>query len=125
MRQGDPLSPILFNMAADCLTRIVRKAQDNNLVIGLAENLITKGVAILQYVDDAIVCLKDDDEVMARTRNVKLLLYLYELMSGLKINSSKSEVILINGDSRKLQIVEIFNCQLGDFPIKYLAGCPC
>jgi hypothetical protein len=40
VRQGDPFSPILFNIAADCLTRVVRKAHENNLIIGLAENLI-------------------------------------------------------------------------------------
>jgi hypothetical protein len=48
---------------------------------------MTGGVAILQYVDDTIFCLKDD---MDNARNVKLLLYLYEMMSGLKINFTKS-----------------------------------
>jgi hypothetical protein len=42
-------------------------------------------------------------------------------MSGLKINFNKSEVILINGDERKnIQIAELFNCEIGIFPIKYL-----
>ena len=98
MRQGDPLSPILFNFVADCLSRMFRKAQRNNLICGLADNLIEKGVVALQYADDTIVCLKDDLEV---ARNMKLLLYLYEMMSGLRINFAKSEVILINGDEGK------------------------
>jgi len=59
VRQGDPLSPILFNFVADCLSRMVRKAQHSNLIIGLADNLIPRGVAILQYADDTIICLKD------------------------------------------------------------------
>jgi len=42
-------------------------------------------------------------------------------MSGLKINFSKSEVILINGDNdMKLTYMEMFNCQGGEFPIRYL-----
>jgi hypothetical protein len=98
VRQGDPLSPILFNMAADCLTRMVRKAQENNLIIGLADKLIPKGVAILQYADDTIICLKNDDEV---ARNMKLLPFLYKIMSGLKINFNKSEVIIILGDEER------------------------
>ena len=54
-------------------------------------------------------------------RNMKLLLYLYEMMSGLKINFSKSEVLLTHGDQDKsLSYVGIFNCQVGSFPIRYL-----
>jgi len=44
------------------------------------------------------------------TRNMKLMLYLYERLSGLKINFAKSEVILINGDDTKcIQYTNMFN----------------
>lgn len=118
VRQGDPLSPILFNFVADCLTRMVLMAQNNGLITGLADNLIPNGVAILQYADDTILCLENNLE---KARNVKLLLYMYELISGLKINFLKSEVVLINGDDIiSREYAEIFNCQVGLFPIKYL-----
>ena len=83
VRQGDPLSPILFNFVDDCLTRMINRAQHNGLMTGLASNLIDGGVAVLQYADDTIICLKNDLE---GARNMKLLLYWYEIMSGLKIN---------------------------------------
>jgi hypothetical protein len=52
---------------------------------------------------------------------MKLLLYLYEMMAGLKINFTKSEVILINGGEEEcLQMADLFNFQIGSFPIKYL-----
>jgi hypothetical protein len=42
-------------------------------------------------------------------------------MAGLKINFTKSEVILINGDDdRRVQLADTFNCKIGFFPIKYL-----
>jgi hypothetical protein len=41
---------------------MVHKAQENNLIVGLAENLIPKGVAILQYADNTILCQKYDPE---------------------------------------------------------------
>jgi hypothetical protein len=92
VRQGDPLSPILFNMVAHCLTRMVMKAQQSALVTRLIPHLIDSGIAILQYADDTVMCLQDD---IGKARNVKLLLYIYEQLSGLKINFDKSEIILV------------------------------
>jgi hypothetical protein len=34
VRQEDPLSPLLFNIAADGLTLMVKKAQDEGLIKG-------------------------------------------------------------------------------------------
>jgi hypothetical protein len=62
---------LLFNFAADVLTRMVASVQQNSLVNGLAENLVDNGVAIL----------------------------LFEQMSGLKINFDKSEIVLVGGDN--------------------------
>jgi hypothetical protein len=56
-----------------------------------------------------------------KDRYVKLLLYLYEQMSGLKINFLKSEILLIGGDNELTSTyADIFNCQVGCFPVKYL-----
>jgi hypothetical protein len=117
-RQGDLLSPILFNFAVDCLTGMVIRAQQNLLIIGLVSHLIPRGVAILQYTDDTIVCLEHSLE---GARNMKLLSYLFEQMVGLKINFDKSEVLMISGD-RELVVAyeEIFNCNTNEFPLKYL-----
>jgi hypothetical protein len=118
VRQGDPLYPLLFNFVAACLTRMVLKAQINDRITGLIDNLIPKGVAILQYANDTIMCLENNVE---NARNVKIILYIYEQMSGLKINFEKSEVLLIGDDNTlALQCANIFNCQIGLFPLKYL-----
>ena len=107
-----------FNFIADYLARLVRHAQHNGMLTGLADHLVPQGVVILQYADGIIICLKED---MDKARNMKLLLYIYELMSGLKINFTKSEVIMLNGDTdAELAYADLFNCQTGSFPIKYL-----
>jgi hypothetical protein len=42
-------------------------------------------------------------------------------MSGLKINVTKSEVVVINGDDKMAkEYAEIFNRQIGSFTVKYL-----
>jgi hypothetical protein len=61
-------------------------------VMGLVGNFIPKGIAILQYVDDTIMCLDHDVE---KARNVKLLLYVFEQLSGMKINFDKNELLLL------------------------------
>ncbi len=53
LRQGDPLSPLLFNLAAEALTLLVKRAEENSLIEGLGINDENK-VAILQYADDTI-----------------------------------------------------------------------
>jgi hypothetical protein len=55
---------------ADGLTRMILKAQSNDLLCGLIEHIIDKGVAVLQYADDTIICLKHNIE---GARNLKML----------------------------------------------------
>jgi len=118
VRQGDPLSPLLFNLAADALAKMIQQAQKNDLIQGLVPDYVDKGIAILQYADDTILCLQDEDDT---AQNMKLLLYLYEQLSGLKINFEKSEVLMISQDEGKsLRYAELFNCAVGQWPMKYL-----
>lgn len=109
VRQGDPLSPFLFNIAADVLAKMIGMAQNDHLVKGLFPEYVDNGVAILQYADDTILCLQDIENAI----NMKLLLYLYEEMSGLKINFMKIEIIMVSQES------EMFNCSIGAWPIKH------
>ena len=118
VRQGDPVSPFLFNIVVECLCKMVLQAQKNNLVVEFAPDLVEKGVAILQYADDTIFCIDHDLE---KDVNMKLLLYIFELMSGLKINFQKSEILCVGGDDETLKAyADIFGCQIGHFPMKYL-----
>jgi hypothetical protein len=49
---------------------------------------------------------------------MKLLIYMFEQLSSLKINFDKSEVLMIGGDDNMaLRYAEIFNCQLNVFPV--------
>lgn len=69
VRQGDPLSPLLFNLAADALAKMIQQAQRSGLVKGLVPEYIEHGLAIRQYADDTILCMQDDDE---SAQNMKL-----------------------------------------------------
>jgi hypothetical protein len=110
-------------MAANSLAKMINLAQQNGLITGLAGNLIHQGVAVLQYADDTILLIQDDAQ---QAVNLKLLLYIFESMYGLKINFEKSEVIMILEDDIKLNFfADLFNCQRGSWPIKYLGTPVC
>jgi mannosylglycoprotein endo-beta-mannosidase len=52
---------------------------------------------------------------------MKILLYIYEKMSGLKINFNKSEIVMVSSDEQKsLWYSDMMNCATGQWPIKYL-----
>jgi hypothetical protein len=54
---------------------------------------------------------------MDKARNVKLLLYMFEQMAGLKINFEKCEVLLVGGDNElAVSYANLFNCQI-DFSL--------
>jgi hypothetical protein len=83
VRQGDPFSPFLFNLSAKGLAKMIHQAQCVGLIVSLVPHLIENGGAILQYADDTILLVQDNLEQVA---NVKLILYMFEAMSELKIN---------------------------------------
>jgi hypothetical protein len=89
LRQGDPLSPILFNIVADLLAVFISWAKQAGHVADLIPHLVDGGVSVIQYVDDTIIFMEHDIE---KTKNMKLILYLFEQLSDLKINFHKSEL---------------------------------
>ena len=73
--QGDPMSPILFNIVADMLALIIKRAKDDGQIRGVIPNLLDDGLSILQYADDTIIFIDHDLE---QAKNLKLLLCAFE-----------------------------------------------
>lgn len=55
LRQGDPMSPILFNIVVDMLAVLVSSARENNQIGGVVPHLVDRGLSIMQYADDSFV----------------------------------------------------------------------
>src|SRR6266542_5737705 len=114
LRQGDPLSPILFNIVVDMLAILIARAKEDGQVGGLIPHLVDGGVFILQYADDTILFMEHDLE---KAVNMKLILCIFEQLSRLKINFHKSELFCY-GAAKKLQLEysRLFGCDVGSIP---------
>jgi hypothetical protein len=118
LRQGDPLSPILFNLVADMLAILVSTAKNGGQFRGLVPNLVDDGLSILQYADDTILFMEDDLE---EARNLKLVLVAFEKLSGLKISFHKSELFCFGkAKDRSKEYVELFQLCRRELPLQIL-----
>jgi hypothetical protein len=89
LRQGDTLSPILFNIVVDMLAILIKEQKTMGELRGVVPHLVDDGLSILQYVDDTIIFM---DNNLEKAKNVKLLLCAFKQLSELKINFHKSEI---------------------------------
>ena len=114
--QGDPLSPILFNIVVDMLAIIMNRAKEEGQVRGVVPHLVEDGLSILQYVDDNVIFMDHDIDL---AKNMRLLLCAYEQLSGLKINFHKSEIFYF-GQAKEceVQYSQLFGCKMGSFPFR-------
>ena len=94
LRQGDPLSPYLFNTIADLLPQMIIHASNAGLLDHpLCPNL---PLVVLQYADDTLIMVK---ATPSAAHNLKLILEDFALATGLNINYVKSTFIPIHLDN--------------------------
>lgn len=118
LRQGDPLSPLLFVLAAEVMNLMLKKAVDLHLWAGLPVCKNGPILTHLQFADDTVIFARPDPTTLY---NIKSVLILFQLTSGLKINFHKSEILGINVEDEKLQdMARVLCCKVGKFPLSYL-----
>lgn len=118
LRQGDPLSPLIFTLVADGLNKMMEKATSRGLISGLGEH--NKGVSVvnLQFADDTLILGKADP---AQAMILKWILHSFQLWSGLKINFEKSQMATWLMEDNKAEAIRwVLGCQRCEFPITYL-----
>ena len=118
LRQGDPLSPLLFNLVGDALAAVLESAKTNGVSEGLVSNLVLGGLIHLQYANDTAHFIKNGED---NIRVLKFLLVCFEEMSGLHINYQKSEVYVLGvSKEEELRVANMLNYKVGSLPFTYL-----
>jgi hypothetical protein len=116
LRQGDPLSSMLFILVMDILARLVQKASEDGFLQPLSFIRLRHRISF--YADDAVLFLKPDASDISL---VIELLSLFGKTSGLHTNLQKSSVVPIRYDDQTIAAAkDLLHCESADFPCKYL-----
>ncbi|RVW72039.1 putative ribonuclease H protein [Vitis vinifera] len=74
LRQGDPLSPFLFTLVADVLSRLMIRAEETGITEGFLVGRDRTRVSLLQFADDTIFFSKASLDLL---QNLKIILLVF------------------------------------------------
>jgi len=115
LRQGDPLSPMLFILVMEALNHFLRWAEQQSLLTPVAGVV---GSRVSLYADDLVIFLAPSEQDLWTVRTV---LQIFGSASGLFANLEKSKATPIHCSEQDMDLVtQILQCQTEQFPTRYL-----
>ena len=116
LRQGDPLSPMLFILAMEPLQLMLNKATEEGKLTPICNRKAKFRISL--FANDAAIFL---NPITAEVEVVKNILNAFASVSGLITNTNKSAVYPVQCEGLDLQhIMEPFQCPIKSFPCTYL-----
>jgi hypothetical protein len=109
----------MFDLVTDALCQLLIRGRDTRLVQGLGPVLKNSHTIInFHYADDTIFFLEVDRTYV---ETVLWSLYAFEILSEIKINFSKTEIIPPNlSQEEASMLASLIGCTLSKFLLKYL-----
>jgi len=119
MRQGDPLSSFLFLLVAEGFHVLMNSLSENNLFTGYKVGSFDPvTVSHLQFADDTVIL---GEKSWANIRSMRAVLILFQDLSGLKVNFTKSLLVGVNAQGSWLaEVALVLNCKVGNILFMYL-----
>ena len=119
LRLGDPLSPYLFIILQEVLSRLLKNSVVENRFSQFSQARGTIQISHLMYADDVVIFTNGS------TRSIQELLFVldtYEKWSGQRINKEKTTIFFSQKISlgRKRALMTMTGISEGCFPFKYL-----
>ncbi|XP_020271061.1 uncharacterized protein LOC109846249 [Asparagus officinalis] len=117
LRQGDPLSPYLFVLGMEYLSRKLKTLSTESM-FKYHPKCARMGITHLIFADDLLLFCRADIDSIAKINNC---LQEFSRVSGLEANSCKSSVIMSGiEENTKEQICSYLNFPEGSLPMRYL-----
>jgi hypothetical protein len=120
VRQGDPLFPFLFVLVMEAFSRMIGAIYSRGLISGFYVGSRDHGqveVFHLLFAGDTLVfCGADASQISY----MGALLVCFEVVSGLKVNLTKSSLIPVGSLDDVDQLASSLGCGTADLPLKYL-----
>ncbi len=118
LRQGDPLSPLLFIIVVDALSRMLTRARDGGFIsrfdVGRAIPITTSH---LLFVDDTLIlCGADSSQLW----HLKSVFVWFQAISDLKVNLGKSELVPVGSVTNVEDLAGVLGCKVAELPMTYL-----
>jgi hypothetical protein len=118
LRQGDPLSPLLFVFAADLLQTLVNDLKNQGLQSLPIPERAGVDFPIVQYADNTLLIMEACPDQLFVLKN---LLHSFVASMGLKVHYNKSVLVPLNISEETLDsLCATFECQKGSLPFTYL-----
>jgi mannosylglycoprotein endo-beta-mannosidase len=117
VKQGDPLSPLLFVICMEYLSRMLRRCYKQK-AIEYHQRCGKCGIHSLLFADDLLLFCGATRKSM---EGVKQVLEAFQGTTGLAINEKKSSIYFSRmGDTDKKMLAEVLKMDMGVFPVQYL-----
>ncbi|KAL9664765.1 hypothetical protein QQ045_020172 [Rhodiola kirilowii] len=118
LRQGDPLSPLLFLMAVEGLSRILNNVVQKGRISGVEWVRNRESLTHLQFADDTVLFCKPDMQEVWKIRHIIIS---FAVCSRLEINFNKSRCLGIGLEDEEVQkFADVLGSPMGKFPMNYL-----
>ena len=117
LRQGDPISPLLYNLVGEALNSMLVTASRKGIFKGITLKKGMDQITHLQFADDTVIFLDGSIELI---KGIKKVLQCFQIISGLKVNFEKSDLFAKSADCNLLEGSSILKCKIDSWPMKYL-----
>eukprot|EP00253_Pinus_taeda_P006873 PITA_06873 len=120
IRQGDPLSPFLFVILMEGLSRLIAKKKAEGQIRGLQPIRSSPATTHQQFVDDTML---HGTPTVKEALAYRDILNLFNKASGMEINFSKSTIFFFNTHQAiQSHLSRLLGFKIGSLPSRYLGA---